>query len=766
MADNILFFKERSKEINNNREYLKSRIKDFGNNIYSSINQINFSVKLWFKTYEFENTYLNRNVNIVEKIKSPNNERFKMSQLYFFNESFIKPIIEYKDMFKILLSAVSYNATRDVDSLEDIYNYYTTHGYLENEWRVYSILINDFIKNKADIFEEDIINEIDDPRLKEEYENYSKMYSNVVILLKDKDESEPHRDYINRLSRALNDLINIEKSSIGINYFDNITKIIDNGIELLHTYNNIHQELINKNMLFDQYFSENENVKINNELISSLLDVMNDIDLRYNIHNIDELIYDDGFLVFINSIDKMKEKELNNMIELLYVAEDDYKYISSMETFLTDENIMSSRLLHAAMYEFDEEIKEYDIPLYRFLDVFSKVYLKDSGLLTNPFYDVFNYYRFILYWITDNNVFINDVLKSLYIFNNKIYVNDDIEGIIELEYKDLLDPLFEVIIEGVNINKPNDQRINESITNKYNTLKSLDYFDIDNMMDIVKNIDVDEIKEINDVISILEDDEHFDLITYSIVEKLLYDIKEKKDYRMIMNSLSEKYNIKTLLYKILFNISMHIIIKEMNPLYETIPQWEDKEENDEEHLLNDINISVDMDIDNGSSSGHGSHDFIDIYEWVQLMNYVNDDKLAYPYKISLYDEQNTKLFDNPNDPDFEFSIIYVSENIIEMENEHINIKIHNNGDVIITSSENIGTIVIDIYSIEKVIASEVYYNILEVISKKENFINDVKDLKNYLEISEYISNDKFKQLLDDMKKDKDIGKLFNIVLGV
>jgi hypothetical protein len=135
-------FKEASELIYSHRREIKNEMDNLSKNLYSSLNQLNFSVKLIVDANNFISKYVNSEVSILQKLTTalttPDIETtINMYDNVAFNNLFISSVIFFENFSKILMESVSHYLIdaipTDTRSLRAMYEQYCTDMFIKND---------------------------------------------------------------------------------------------------------------------------------------------------------------------------------------------------------------------------------------------------------------------------------------------------------------------------------------------------------------------------------------------------------------------------------------------------------------------------------------------------------------------------------------------------------------------------------------------------------------------------------------------------------
>lgn len=584
-----------SNEIITNKKDIKLLLKELTNNLYSSINQLNFSVKtiLDFDTY-MKNTIMSK-TNFSDIINEAINTQFievdiNMYSNIYFNIDLINGLSLWEEIFRHIQNAIGNDLTSTPSwetytpkTIEDMIKIYSAHIMTDIEpYWTEGVMMTRYVLNKY----KDIINmEINNTSrtysqltLLNQLNSYKKILSDLnFIFLSNEliDLTNPEdRKIINRIET----LINYKKSALYNDYTKELTRLIRSTSDTFLRMQENLTILANNNLTYQPSFKEESNRFTSLvDLIDNILNLLSLISLRYpTINSFTKLINDGDFETVLNVIDDVYRNELKTMGSLLNNIDKDYKYIRSLESFLYKDSVIDNGIIFNIMEDFDKEMNSiYNNPernpnmprLIEYLGMEHKRHsdpvaeesftnkLNKAEILTDPFYDLFNYYRLFLFHFTNQKTYLTDLIETLFIFNS-----NTLKDSFKIKIKDI----FEIKLKNIDYKRKNidDAKINESITSKYKSLSELNMFPIEHFIEEINKINTN-VKITSSMLSSIKSLDAFQLIMFSITEKILYD---KLDLKLILEYLSEEINVKTTLFKIFFKLAIDNIIEEIEAI--------------------------------------------------------------------------------------------------------------------------------------------------------------------------------------------------------
>lgn len=586
-------FKAASESITQSRKDIKSQMDELANNIYSTLNQLNFSVKLITDVNNFLSKYINSEESIEAKLTyiltNAIEDEITLS-LYdnvAFNSLFIKSVMFYENFARLLMDAISHYLTYDgssVLSIEAIHEKFCSDMFIKNDWEGYHNKFNQLNQNYNDIMSitpMDISLMTDSQiRLTNEYLEYQNIFNNLELIFNIDTEytSIQVEDIVVPNVQAV---INFKSGSIIYDtHLDRLALTIDETSNVINRIIRYTDTLINMNKQYNPNFKDENTYlstivtvcTISNDLLATLM-------LKYpNKDSRQGLVIDGEFTKVLTTINNLFRREIETFTQLLDTANKDYKLIKSLETFISSDKSIDNEILFDIMSEFDQQVADMSIndvstlasllrPYFEEtgdnVDVFgnnsyTKV-LVDMNILTEPMYDLLNYYRLFLYPFLSNTTsgasLIFDLLESLYIYNISIT---------NQQFNSVMKQLFEIKINNIDYININASKVNESLTARYEGLNYLNYYDIQPYVDIIKSTDTDSISTIADLSNLFNPLSAYNLIQFNITENILYN---NVNLYEIMTNLSIKTNIRTLLMKLMHQLAISNLINKISTYY-------------------------------------------------------------------------------------------------------------------------------------------------------------------------------------------------------
>jgi len=607
---NIEEFKEAAELINSYRKDIKAQMDTLANNVYSSLNQLNFSIKVIVDINNYVTKYINSEESIYLKLQKAFTENDFVTNVDLhnnvaFNTLFISSLLGFDNFGRLLNSAVSYYLTFNEQganvkrSLESIHQQYCTDMFIENQWEYYKNAFETLYGNYKLIFTIDITGtplSVSQQRLKHQYDDYVRAFNNLVLIFSPVDIREPKSDEFTfdeideELVPAIRGLITFKNGSILYDaHLEKLNSVISETGSLFTRLLSYIAIVTDKNTEFQSTFEEdNQYLSVVRDVSLIGTDILSSLVLRYpNKDTRQGLIEDADFNKLLTIINSLFRREIKTASSLIATVSKDYKYIGSLETFMVPEKAIDNEVVFNIMSTFDIEISQEEdldrngkndnvikdiIRLYFDLagsssDTFGEYsftgLLSRGYILTDPVYDALNYFRLFLYPFSKDLGLIFDFLETLYIFD---------KSITNLDFSNAMDQLFQIKINNVDYKNVNQSKINESLTSRYNGLEALNFFDIVYYATIIKETDIkgaialdpDAYSTIAELELLFKDGPGYELIMFSLIENILY---RDLNLSLVMKTLSIRTNVRTLFFKILFLIAIDRIKVTMNTYY-------------------------------------------------------------------------------------------------------------------------------------------------------------------------------------------------------
>lgn len=587
-------FKSAADLINSTRTEVKTEMQNLTKNLYSTLNQINFGFKLVLDTNNYLTRYTTNNSNLKDKLKealengtteNPVETSIDMYNNVIFNNLFIGDILYFENFMRLLQEAISYYLVVNGDvsgytvTVQTIYDFYCEKYFIKNEWDITANAYNRFksaYEELLDVDHADAITYIalgdrteSQKRLIDEYEDYKNAYSFVKMIC----EPESHFTFseIEDLINGVQYIINFKNvSTLYSRYLDRIEQILNDTSNLFLRLFDAANRLIEYNVEYQSNFeAENIYLKGITDVCNYAIDILSTLQAKYpNRNTKQELITDSNFTQLLNIINNIYTRELSTLTELVALASKDYKLISSLETFITPDDVIDNSVLYNIMANFDRDMIEAD------LSRLVRLYFKETGndvtpfgngsftrqlvdynYLTDPFYDILAYYRIILFGFTDDITLVFDFLETMHLFKKNITSDKTDKTMAQM---------FDIKINNIDFVNVNRGKINETITSRFAGLKELDFFDINPYMDAIKASDVSTLTSMVDVVNLFSPLKGYDLILFAITENILYnDI----DIGLVMDTLSKRLNIRTQFFLLMFYIAIDKVIETIEAYY-------------------------------------------------------------------------------------------------------------------------------------------------------------------------------------------------------
>ena len=605
-------FKEASELIYSHRKEIKNQMDDLSKNIYSALNQLNFSLKLITDTNNFTTKYVNSEVSILQlltnALTTPNIEtNINLYNNVAFNNLFASSVIFFENFSKMLMESVSnYLINADgveTKTLKSMHEDYCNYMFIQNDWALFKKDFQSMNVNYGSIFRIDPLDEetemTDTQRtLLTQYIQYKTIFDSLYMIFITGDSVElpistiVDEDSIERdLIPALQNVINFKNgSTLYDKYLDKLNVIIDETSSLFSRIYTYAGDLINYNKEYQPNFKDEDlYISTITEVCTISMDLLSTLVLKYpNRTTKQGLITDGDFNKILTTINNLLRREIEKATRLIDIVSKDYKFIKSLEAFITADKSFNSSELFKIMKNFDRDLNNTNIDntvglsntanddfklsslLRLYFDLtgnkadafgdesFTSV-LQDALALTDPLYDILNYYRLFLFPFSQDLALIFDFLETLYIFNTTLT---------NQEFNLAMSELFEIKINNIDHININTSKINESITSRYDTLNNLNYYNIEPFIKVIKDLDnLSTITTITQLTNLFNTIPTYNLILFSLIENILYN---NIDIKLLLKTLSIKTNIRTTFFKIMFIIAINKIISTIEEHY-TIP---------------------------------------------------------------------------------------------------------------------------------------------------------------------------------------------------
>lgn len=586
-------FKEAADLINKNKKEVKLQMDELTNNLYSSLNQMNFSIKLIIRSNDFLVKYTNNQSNLQDQLEIDLNADNKETSIdiydnIIFNNLFTTNVLYFENFSRQLMEAISNYiitnegvvnpSTYDV-SVKDIFDSYCEKFSILNNWNAFASAYASFSANYSSIFSIDVIDiSRTDSQLTlvEQYSQYVSIFDSLDLIFNPDlrftfNDVDTRPSISTNLIPSVRNIINFKSgSTLYSRYLDRVGLILDETINVFADIFDYADRLIKYNTEYQPTFKEdNTYISAIVDVCSIAIDLVSSLRLRYPNRNTRQgLIKDEAFTKLLNIINNLYTREIGSFSQLITLASRDYKLIRSLETFISTDKSIDNSVLFNIMRNFDRDLVEHKLSsLIRLyfeetgdnVNVFGPYsftkLLFNNSLLMDPFYDILSYYRLFLFPLSKDTSLVFDFLESLYIFN---------KSLTKLSVSETINDLFDIKINNIDYININKSKVNESITSRYKGLDQLNYFDIEPYMDVIESIDLGTIVDISDLVTEFSDLKAYDLIIFAITENILYG---DLDLNLVMNTLSIKLNMKTLFFKIMFLIAIDKIISIIDTYY-------------------------------------------------------------------------------------------------------------------------------------------------------------------------------------------------------
>lgn len=617
-------FKEANEFITDYRKMIKEQMESMANNIYTGIIQTNYTIKTIIDLKNFMDEFSNPTTSVTRDIRQIVNDgdfetKYSISNNIMFNLEYVKSIMETIYFAKMLPTVLQYWITKENQktTLKDVYLEFVNENNIRNQWNYYSGLIRDISNKYKNLFDinitYDVNNEGDPDTLDGRYSIYL--------------EIQEYKKYVDALNYLINEgeVNRVDQSVIGTHIFPNvdivasfegstiyrkflrsIESFIDSIYMLLNRLDSYKEDLIRNGSEFHSSFKEsNEYINSMSDIIISMRDLLRSIKLKYTTTNsMIDLINDQEFQVILNSINNLYIKELSSFEKLISFIDKDYKLLKSLNTFIYEDQALSNSTLFSIMSDYDSQIEKVleddnfsvsskivEFKGFNTLDEkpFSETSfnhtLFELGAMTEPMYDILNYYRIVLFSLNPKNSvhLIFDFLLTLHIYNISITKQD---------FNEQMEKLFNIKIDNVDYIRTNEGTINETISSMSDNIDNLNLFDIDPYVNKIFEIDIhsEEFEDMDyETFGEIIYDNKLPHMIFAIADILLYD---KIEISLILEQLSEGRNIKNEFYKIMIGfVSYRILNLIRQNVGEHIPEDMNKYY---ELLNNEINLKEEL----------------------------------------------------------------------------------------------------------------------------------------------------------------------------
>lgn len=620
--------KEKITNLNNKTTEIKTITSSITNNLYTTLIQMNFSIKVIVQFYSYINKYIDSEQNVSSILNSnldaeQNGEtvNFSLYELVGFNKEFVTGVTNLENFSKLLLESISNHLVRSIDDtpveLKTIYKNYCDSNRLVNEWDTFNFFAKKIVSEKYPLFNIQVnenSNHENEKTLFEEFNNYKSILESIIKVF-DLDETVNATKvipYIEDTIDYLNDIINFRNSSpIYRNYLFALNNVFDQTYYLFDRLSVLISSLVEEASNYEVLFKDNNyNVDTLLTALTTAQDLISSLKLTYpTIDSLDALLNNDDYLTVIGTVENIYRQELRNLDSLLSTAIRDYKLIKSIESFMYSNPTIKNSVLFNIMDNLDKSLSEIEvnnaveesstfksltfIPI-KFFNTVSATNLEPFGkdsfnhkiykldLLTEPFYDAFNYYRMLLYKLKHDKKYIFDMLETFDTYNKNI-TNDD--------FNLFMEDFYNIRIDQVDYLNIDSSKLNPSIVSKYSYLKVLDLYTIEKHVDAIAGTNLAEIKDHDDLYNFVSTLPYFNLIHFQITEFLLYN---NLDIELLVTSLKKRTSYKDSLYLILFAVSINYIIKQIEADYIENDVLDIPIGNDKYNYLLDNFISVEI----------------------------------------------------------------------------------------------------------------------------------------------------------------------------
>ncbi len=370
------------------------------------------------------------------------------------------------------------------------------------------------------------------------------------------------------------EIINFKTTSpIYKGYLISLDNAIQSAYDLFDKLLTAIGELVENASVYEINFKDsNDNIQTLLDAAQISQDLLSTLKIKYpTVDSLENLFTDESFNKVLSSIENIYVRELNNLDTLLYRAVADYKLIKSIETFMYKSPTIRNSTIYQIMNTFDKELQELEntstdektltfVPIKYFNEdkaedgeSFGKqsfnYNLQQLNLLTEPYYDAFNYYRMFLYKMKNDKKYIFDMLETFRVFNIDIT---------NTNFNNYMEDFFSVRINKIDYLNIDEAKLNPSITSRYPSLKTLDLFAIERYIETLSEINLEEITDYDKLFNYFNNQVNFNFIHFDITKKLLYD---NIDLEVLFEYLKKRTSYKDSFYMILFNIIIDYTIK-------------------------------------------------------------------------------------------------------------------------------------------------------------------------------------------------------------
>lgn len=592
----IADFKNMMNELTSEIDQVKTITKSLTNNLYTSFNQMNFSIKVIVQFYAFINKYVYSSNNISQVLnnaliaeQNDENINFSLYELIGFNESLITDYLRLDTFSKILVQAISDHLIKEGNitkkSLEKIYEDYCKRTHIKNDWPTARLIARNIVNKIGNLFNIELEDPDTDKPLYTEFTNYKTIINTLTTLFNlntDVTNTNTQIDLEDTLD-LVSEIINFKTTSpIYKQYLISLDTTIQYAYELFNKLVTAIGELVDGASVYEINFKDsNDNIQTLLDAAQISQDLLSTLKIKYpTVDSLENLFTDESFNKVLSSIENIYVRELNNLDRLLYRAVADYKLIKSIETFMYKSPTIKNSTIYQIMNTFDKELQELentsvDEKTLTFVPIkyFNKVRAKDGesfgeqsfnyklqqlNLLTEPYYDAFNYYRMFLYKMNNDKKYIFDMLETFRVFNINITNTD---------FNNYMEDFFSIRINKIDYLNIDEAKLNPSITSRYPSLKTLDLFAIERYIEALSEIDLEEITDYDKLFNYFNNQTNFNFIHFDITKKLLYD---NIDLEVLFEYLKKRTSYKDSFYMILFNIIMDYTIKLTKSTYTNV----------------------------------------------------------------------------------------------------------------------------------------------------------------------------------------------------
>lgn len=597
----ITDFKNMMNELTSEIDQVKTITKSLTNNLYTSFNQMNFSIKVIVQFYAFINKYVYSSSNISQVLSKAliaeqgdeeqdgENINFSLYELIGFNESLITDYLRLDTFSKILVQAINDHLIKEdkitEKPLEKIYEDYCERTHIKNDWSLAKLIARNIVNKIGNLFNIELEDPDTSKPLYTEFTNYKTIITTLTTLFNLNTDVTNTNTQIN-LDDTLDlvmEIVNFKTTSpIYKGYLISLDNAIQKAYDLFDKLVTAIGELVDNASVYEINFKDsNDNIQTLLDAAQISQDLLSTLKIKYpTVDSLENLFTDQSFNKVLSSIENIYVRELNNLDTLLYRAVADYKLIKSIETFMYKSPTIRNSTIYQIMNTFDKELQELEnasidektltfVPIKYFNEDKARdgesfgeqsfnYKLQKLNLLTEPYYDAFNYYRMFLYKMKNDKKYIFDMLETFRVFNIDIT---------NTNFNDYMEDFFSIRINKIDYLKIDEAKLNPSITSRYPSLKTLDLFAIERYIEALSEINLEEITDYDKLFNYFNNQTNFNFIHFDITKKLLYD---NIDLEVLFEYLKKRTSYKDSFYMILFNIIIDYTIKLTESTYTNV----------------------------------------------------------------------------------------------------------------------------------------------------------------------------------------------------